>query len=35
MPAIHFRTTIDAEPDAVYHALATEEGSSCAASSNA
>lgn len=26
MPSIHFRTTVDAPPDAVYEALATEEG---------
>jgi uncharacterized protein YndB with AHSA1/START domain len=26
MPAIHFRTTVDAPPDAVYGAIATEEG---------
>ena len=26
MPAIHFRTTVDAEPGTVYDALATEEG---------
>jgi uncharacterized protein YndB with AHSA1/START domain len=26
MPAIHFRTTIDADPETVYDALATEEG---------
>ena len=26
MPAIHFRTTVDAPPDAVYEALSTREG---------
>jgi uncharacterized protein YndB with AHSA1/START domain len=26
MPAIHFRTTVDAEPERVYDALATQEG---------
>ena len=26
MPAIHFRTTVDAEPESVYEALATAEG---------
>ena len=26
MPAIHFRTTVDAEPESVYEALATQEG---------
>ena len=26
MPAIHFRTTVDAQPEAVYDALATQEG---------
>ena len=26
MPAIHFRTTVDADPEAVYDALTTEQG---------
>jgi uncharacterized protein YndB with AHSA1/START domain len=26
MPAIHFRTTVDAAPERVYAALATQEG---------